>query len=185
MSTVRLGHDMVSQLKEAATASLTQFAGRSGYYRNTANSHLRGKLGEAAVHALLSQGSLAAEAVFLDDSRLNEADVVVHGVSGSDVTLRVEVKSWNEKHWESLGRCVAAGQLPALEKKADVVVWCTTPAVVGEEVDVEIVGWNEVSEIDAAPRRHTGFRGRQVDNYQVDREGVRPIEELLRLLGVT
>ena len=42
---------------------------------------------------------------------------------------------------------------------------------------VQVVGWNTLGYVAEAPRRLTGpLNGRQVDNYQVDKAGLRNLE---------
>lgn len=144
-----------------------------GHYSNTPNSHYRGKVGESAVYKWAMQAGLDVEPIFKDLTRSGEADLLVSG-------RRIEVKTWADKWWPELGRCVAVGQLASLEAKADVVVWCH----MDDDADgiVTLAGWSHVSGIAAAPVRMTGPKGRrQVQNHQLDDDDLKSMDELLTL----
>lgn len=89
------------------------------------------------------------------------------------------MKTWSLGYWETMGRCIAVGQLPTLLRKADCIVWCTTDyGGVGEAV-VEICGWNLVDEIHNAPIMWTGpDAGRKVENHQFSLADLRKLEDL-------
>ncbi len=164
-----------------AQQTLAIFAKMPGHYNNTLNSHLRGKLGEIAAADWLAANGIKIDAAFRDTGRIKEADIVGVGAR----TLRLDVKTWDSKYWPEMGRCVAVGQLDKLRNKAEGIVWCVSPSSLDPGIEVEMVGWNTLADIEAAPRRMTGPTGRrQVDNYQVDPGNVRQPASLLAALAV-
>lgn len=172
----------VLEALKMAEQTFRVFANAPGHYANTVNSHFRGKLGELACSRWLAANGASVEQVFGDAARMRECDIIVSG----DSCWRLDVKTWDQAYWAELGRCVAAGQLAALRNKADAVLWCTSPSKLSPErsIHIEIAGWNNIADIETAPRRLTGPRGRrQVDNHQVEPENVRPVSELMTLLN--
>ena len=61
------------------------------------------------------------ENTYTDLDRMSEADIIIPG------KLRIDVKTWNIEHWDEMGRCISVDQIGKLEKKADAIVWCTSP----------------------------------------------------------
>ncbi|MFG0256573.1 MAG: hypothetical protein ACF8GE_01590 [Phycisphaerales bacterium JB043] len=171
---ILINAERYGQAAALALDTFRRFARARGHYNNTPNSHLRGKIGEIACDCWLQGEGIETEAVFQDLDRMREADLVLG-------TRRIDVKTWDERYWGEMGRCVAVAQIERLRAKADGVLWCVTPSELGPEIEVEIVGWNTIDDITRAPRRTTGPAGRrQVDNYQVDLDAVRQLDELLR-----
>jgi hypothetical protein len=159
-----------------AEQTLEIFASKGGYYTNNLNSHLRGKCGEVAVSRLLRSHGAAVEDHWMDLALMSAADLTLQG------SIRVDVKTWDERYWVEMGRCIAVGQLPTLRIKADVIVWCHSESLLRPCMNIVVVGWSNASEIDLAPRRMTGpASGRQVDNYQLDVSSLHPISELVAL----
>lgn len=176
--TISIQPEEFEEANALATESLRRFAGRQGYYNNNHNSHLRGKLGEIAATRVLADMGLQVEPLWRDLSRMSDADIVVGN------RLRADVKTWSERHWTDLGRCVAVGQLPALQRKSDLILWCTSDDQVGPGMRVTVEGWNTLDDVATAPRRLTGPRGgRQVDNYQLDPASLRPLGEVAHYLN--
>ena len=158
---------------EIADETLRRFSSNRGHYNNTANSHIRGKVGEIAVSNFIGQLGFQLDPVFKDLGKMADADIIIPG------KCRVEVKTWSAEFWPTMGRCIAVDQLEKLKKKADLLVWCISASKLEPLMNVELVGWNLISDIPSAPRRLTGpANGRQVDNYQLDPEMIRPIETL-------
>lgn len=183
---VSLTSDQIQQARQLAKASYNQFKQRSGYYTNTPQTHFIGKLGEIGALCCLEGVGLTCQAVFEDTKRLQECDIIVRE------TVRVEVKTWSSIHWDELGRCIAAGQIGALECKCDVVLWCVVSAdgldpehqAAEESCDVRVAGWSEVSDIRDAPMRVTGYGGMpQVMNYQLCESSLRDTASLSRRLS--
>jgi len=159
-----------------AEQTLAIFSQRPRHYNNTLNSHLRGKVGETACAKWLARQGVEIDSAFQDVDRMQEADLIVRGSN----PLRLDIKTWDARYWPTLGRCVAVGQLPALQKKADGAMWCVCPSALEPGIDVEIVGWSTLDEIVNAPRRMTGPAGRrQVDNYQLDLHRIGTLASLL------
>lgn len=162
-----------------AQETLARFENVPGHYSNTLNSHLRGKLGEIAYSHWLESNELSTEPVYRDVSRMREADIIVNGSR----IIRLDVKTWDIKYWVEMGRCVAIGQLDKLRAKADGILWCISPSELGPEIELELVGWNTISEIEQAPQRITGPPGgRQVHNYQIDTDKIKSLSDLLDTL---
>jgi hypothetical protein len=156
-----------------AIATLKVFQRTRGHYNNTLNSHLRGKIGELACVQWLSREGISCEAIFEYLDRIAEADLVL-GES------RFDVKTWDERYWNEMGRCIAVNQLPKLKAKADGVVWCTSPAKLEPGITVEILAWSTIDDIETAPKRMTGpAHRRQVYNHQLDPQTLRPLDTLL------
>ena len=160
-----------------AIETLHRFSNAKGHYNNTSNSHLRGKIGEIAVSTALEKLGFELENTYTDLDRMSEADIIIPG------KLRIDVKTWNIEHWDEMGRCISVDQIGKLEKKADAIVWCTSPEMLAPGICVEIVGWNKVSEVRQSPRRMTGPKnGRKVDNFLMDISDIRDFSDLKQLL---
>lgn len=173
---VMISEDEFIQAKYLAQQTLDIFASKGGYYNNNLNSHLRGKCGEVAVSRLLKSHGVTVEDHWIDPVLIAAADLTLQN------KIRVDVKTWDERYWEEMGRCIAYGQLPTLRKKADVIIWCHSESSVGPGMKVYVAGWSKTSEIELSPRRMTGpASGRKVDNYQLDVESMRPINDLIYL----
>ncbi len=162
---------------QLATATLAKFANISGHYNNTFNSHLRGKIGEIACAKWLLSRGLDVEPLFEDPDELSAADLIVknkrHG--------RIEVKSWDERWWSKLGRCIAVNQLSNLRAKADLVVWCVCPTKIEPGISVRLKGFSLISDIANAPRRNTGpVNARQVFNHQLNDDQLRDMDLLYK-----
>lgn len=156
-----------------AIQTYEKFKNFPGYYNNKPDSHLKGKLGEIAVEQALKNFEIKCDPAFREMNRDRECDILIEA-------LRLEVKTWSETYWLQMGRCVAVGQLPSLKKKADFVVWCSTPYVAGNAAQVRIYGVTPINQIEYQPRRLTGPDwGRKVDNYQVEFESITSFESFL------
>jgi hypothetical protein len=173
---VKLSPADVRWAQELATKTQGLFAGRTGHYQNTWNSHFRGKLGEIACARWLENNSVSIERLFEHLGRTQQADIQL----SPPWDKFIEIKTWDDSYWNDLGRCVPIAQIPELSTKADLVLWCTSPSKLNGEVTVTIAGWNSVKEIIASPKRFTGPKGgRQVFNHQVDLQRVRSPKSLL------
>ena len=175
-NTVVISEDEFAWAKNLAQQTLAIFATRGGYYNNNLNSHLRGKCGEVAVSRLLKAYGVTVEDHWEDLALIAAADLTLEN------KIRVDVKTWDERYWEEMGRCIAYGQVPTLREKADVIIWCHSESVVRPGMKVFAAGWSNTSEIELSPRRMTGpASGRKVDNYQLDVDAMRPIIDLISL----
>ena len=147
--------------KDLAEATMKVFGGNRGYYRNTSNSHLIGKLGELAAAKWFEEHGYEVERLFEQVGREQR---------------RVEVKTWTAQWWEAWGRCVAVGQLPALANKADFILWTTADAA--STPTVVLQGWSTVGDVRQAPVLWTGPEGKQVRNHQLAPSALRPVGQL-------
>ncbi len=169
---VKLTEEKLAEAKQLSKETYEKFKTRAGYYNNSPNSHLKGKLGEIAVELYFKTLELECEAIFRDLSRDRECDLLVNG-------HRIEVKTWSSEYWSEMGRCIAVGQLQTLTAKADSVVWCTTDYSGFGLPIVQLQGWNSIHEIQDAPIKLTGpTHGRKVQNYQFEVSSLRSITTL-------
>lgn len=169
-----ISEDELAVATRLAEQTLALFAGRPGYYNNSVNSHLRGKLGEIAVSAFLRLNGVETDDLWKDVERISAADVILAG------RLRADVKTWDVRYWAEYGRCISVKQLPRLQTKADAIIWCTSESVIAAGMKVTLEGWNTLKEVKLANRRYTGPSGRrQVYNYQLEPESVRRIATIL------
>ena len=171
---VRLGATDLARARELADASYIKFANSHGYYRNTPNSHIVGKIGEIAAESWLKSAHLPVFSLYDDPTRVQSADLEIAGI-------RIEVKAWTHDWWADWGRCIAVGQLAALREKSDCVLWVSAKTTVDSAL-VFIHGWSTVPEVEQAPIRWTGPNGRKVENYQLESEGLRNAAKLLEAL---
>ncbi len=172
---------------ETSRQSAGRWGTQPGHYTNAMHSHFIGKLGELAAERALLERGLRLDAHFRHPEREALCDIVVK-LRGYSVVCRVEVKTWSRAHWPDLGRCIAVEQLPALAKKADLVLWCITNAPDPDSdpapVEVEIAGWSTLEAVRAAPVRWTGTGAmRRVQNHQLDEHDLRPFAELMSELS--
>jgi hypothetical protein len=163
---------------DLAKQTLHRFSSARGHYNNTFNSHLRGKIGEIVVHNFLRELGLPTQETFKDLDRMAEADIVVPGSS------RIEVKTWSEEFWPTMGRCIAVDQFQKLRSKADLIIWCVSARDIEPNMRIEIAGWNLVSDVPQAPQRLTGPpNARKVNNYQLDAPMLRQLKDLKEFLS--
>jgi len=176
---ITLTDDEMREAQQLAEQTLKVFAKEWGHYNNTLNSHLRGKVGEIAVARWLETNGVRVDPLFRDTGKGSQCDIVA-----SDARkLRLDVKTWDKTYWAEMGRCVAVDQLKKLRTKADGILWCVSSPKLVPGVEVELVGWNWMDDVAAAPRRMTGPAGRrQVDNHQVDADKLRRPTDLLAIL---
>lgn len=162
---------------DLANKTMDLFSKRLGFYNNNLNSHLRGKIGEVAASAALTSVGIKTVDLWADVKSLSEADIHVPS------RFRAEVKTWDVRYWAEMGRCVAHGQFPKIRMKADGIIWCSSDTHLEPGMSVYVLGWNNMTDVLNAPRRHTGPPGgRQIDNYQVDLCAVRDLRLLVDLL---
>lgn len=169
-----IGTEDFEHAKSLAGETLALFESRAGHYKNSLNSHLRGKIGEIAATTALESLGLEPDRMWADTSKLSLADVEVAG------RFRANVKTWDRRYWLTMGRCIAVNQLPRLRNKAEAVIWCQTDSNLAPGMEVQVLGWNALDDVVLAPRRLTGPpRGRKVDNYQLDIGEIRPLVSIL------
>lgn len=167
---ISLNESEVADAITLAEATLARYATRYGYYRNTLNSHLLGRLGEVAVDNWLKAFS-NCEALYRDSMDDARCDLLANG-------KRLEVKTWNPKYWHAWGRCVAVRQFPAIQAKADLIIWCTAAPRTEPPATVTVHGWNYVNDISNINPTWTGPTGREVHNFQVPLDSIRQISDL-------
>lgn len=170
--TIVLSTDEYARAVELSEATLATFRRNPGYYRNTSNSHLIGKIGEIGTASWFEEVGYTVDRLYEQIGCEQECDLLCDG-------RRVEVKTWTARWWPAWGRCVAVGQLPALARKADFILW-TTAEVRAATAAVSLQGWSTIEDIKSAPVRWTGPSGKQVQNHQLDKADLRPVSHLLR-----
>lgn len=157
-----------------AVESLAVFSGRSGFYTNSLNSHLKGKLGEICFSRYLEAKGVSHEKLFMEIANLSSEDIKLS--SG----VRIDVKTWSSSHWKELGRCVSVYQLAALKNKADAIVWCIAPDIIDENQKFYVRGWSKLDDVEQAEIRWTGPQhGRKVKNHQLEEAMIRDLKTLL------
>lgn len=125
---------------QLAEGTYQTFRQRPGFYNNTLDSHNRGKIGEIACEQWLKHHGFGCHAAFRNVAETEDADIIIDSKS----RLRLEVKTWNEIFWGTMGRCIAVQQFSSLKAKADVVIWCITPDKIEVGMRVSIIGWNTI-----------------------------------------
>lgn len=140
-----------------ADASYQRFAQHNGHYRNMRSSHLVGKLGEVAVDKYFS--SLQPRRIVQSHYRDPDMEALCDLTFGQ---TRIEVKTWSAEYWAEWGRCVAVAQMDTVQRKADVIVWCSE-----QSPTVSIHGWSTPDELARVPAKLTGPAGHRVLNHQL------------------
>lgn len=162
---------MLSTATTMSNDSFSRFADTSGHYNNTHHSHLIGRVGELAVEQyflnkcpetdpimMFEWQWSSIDSAFRDPRRDREHDIGFMGI-------RYEVKTWSDRYWDDLGRCVAEAQLAGVRRKADRIIWCSYG---NDDAVVTLHGWNTPSELAKIPTKPTGpATGRKVINHQV------------------
>ena len=148
---------------------------RFGHYRNTANGHLIGRLGEFASFIWLKENGFEPEAAFTDSMQNQQCDI-------ASKVGRIEVKSWNEKHWDDWGRCVSVSQYASIKKKADLIFWCSVDDFESDTPRVTFRGWCKVDIFEGMAPILTGKEGRQINNYQLAEDQLSSLDSLKELL---
>ena len=181
---VQIDAGMLSDAKSMAHQTYIRFSGQPGYYDNTPNHHLVGKIGELACAQWAASLGVDCDQAFRDVNRMDEADLILN--LEDPRKLRIEVKAWSSHLWEPFGRCVPARQMPQVSAKADIVMWCVVTPLDGVflghicSVEVDIAGWNKMTDIGQIQPTWTGPTGkRQVCNHQVPMDQVRPLDDLV------
>ena len=150
-----------------AEKTFKRYRNNPGHYRNTANSHLVGHLGEFAAFIWLQDNGF-------DPSKDKKADILTN-------VGRIEVKTWAEKHWEKWGRCVSVSQYASIKTKSDYIFWLSVDDVESETPKVAFRGWCEVGIFEGMSPIMTGDPGREVRNYQLHPSQLKPVEEMEKL----
>jgi hypothetical protein len=146
---------------DLAHKSYERFAEHEGHYRNMRRSHLVGKLGEVAVDKYFS--SLQPRRIVQPHYRDPDME------ASCDLTFgqtRIEVKTWSDEYWAEWGRCVAVAQMDRVQRKADVIVWCSEQSTI-QTVKILIHGWSTPDELARVPAKLTGPAGHRVLNHQL------------------
>jgi hypothetical protein len=166
----------VEQAVRLAEDTYRRFEQVRGYYRNTVNSHLVGKLGEIGIEQFLQSRDCVVDSAFRDDQREGESDIVSNG-------NRIEIKTWTDAYWPQWGRCISVHQYAKILAKADIVGWMSVIQHSEDEAVCKFHGWNWVKEIEQQPKLWTGPQGKQVHNYQTASEAIRSPMSLVELLS--
>lgn len=168
-----------------AEASAARWRGKPGaHYANQPRTHFIGRLGEIAYWRWLTGQSVECQAWFLDEWQEARCDIETW-----EPRVRIEVKTWTVSFWRDLGRCVAAGQLAGVQRKADIIAWAVVRLPVedwqqAQTADVTLAGWSSVAEVAASAPRPTGRPGkRQILNHQLEISQLRPVNTLAALLA--
>lgn len=164
-----LTDDQIAEATALAEATYERWKSAPGYYRNTLSSHRKGKLGEVAVDAWASANGLRVEAWYRDPTQERNADVRLN-------LQRFDVKTWDVSTWEAMGRCVRPGQVAALRRKAEGIVWCFVDE---RQRQVCLAGWSTIDEVAALPVVETGPAGRTLANHQMPLGSMHGLDELL------
>jgi hypothetical protein len=159
-----------------AEKTFNRYRNNPGHYRNTANSHLVGHLGEFAAFIWLRDNGFEPEAAFSDPSKDREPDIFTN-------VGRIEVKTWSERYWDQWGRCVSVSQYASIKRKADFIFWLSVDEVESETPKVKFRGWCEVNIFEGMSPIMTGDSGREVRNYQLEPSQLNPVEEMGKLHG--
>ena len=154
-----------------AEKTFQQFKNVRGHYRNTANSHLVGHLGEFAAFIWFRDNGFEPVANFSDPTKDKECDILTN-------IGRIEVKTWNDKFWDEWGRSVSVSQYASINKKADFIFWCSVTDIDSQTPAVKFRGWCEVGVVEGLTPKMTGIVGRQVNNYQLDPSQLAPVETM-------
>lgn len=158
-----------------AAAAHEQWKQATGHYGdNRLHRHQTGKTGELAVAKFLDSQGVPCDRAFSDMSREGEADVIAPNG-------RIEVKTWSSHWWTAGGRCVTPTQLPHIQRKADIVIWCVI-AGPPENGEVDLRGWSTIAEIAARPVIDTSVGGHTVRNHQVPESELHSIDDLVSLI---
>ena len=191
MHIVSLDQAAIHWAVQAADESIVRWIAQPGHYRNQWTSHLVGRLGKAAAEQFLQQRGLQVQAHFRFPER--EAMCNIEIASTRPASIRLDVKTWSAAFWPDLGRCVAANQLPVLERKADAIVWGVLhekAALPKDEwlgkpgVRIALQGYSTLHDIRRSPVSLTGRPGmRQVQNHQIAEKDLCSLDELLSMLG--
>jgi len=154
-----------------AAQTYAKYKNVQGHYRNLANSHLVGKLGEIAAFIWFRDNDL--------NPTFNAATPGLDAICDIETDAgRCEVKTWSEHHWENLGRSVAVSQLKSVKNKADFIFWCSADEVDSSTPKVSLHGWSDVATIEQNKPTMMGREFRQVFNYQIPLEQLQPLDLL-------
>jgi hypothetical protein len=155
--------------EELSEKTYQKYKNYNGHYRNLRSSHSIGRYGEIAAHKYFKNMGMTCTPHYLNESEDQLCDITVDN-------LRWDIKTWNTKYWLVWGRAVSSKQLPFLEKKADAILWTSVDPL--SPVEVEIYGWNYVSDIKDFEPVWMGPEGNKVHNHQVPATHMRPILDI-------
>ena len=157
---------------ELSERTLAKYSNVRGHYSNTKSSHLVGHLGEFAAFIWLRDNGFEPVPRFLDP---DDKECDIHTRIG-----RIEVKTWRDRFWDDLGRCVSVTQYPSIKRKADFIFWNSIADPDAETPQVTFRGWCKVSQFDKAKEviHTTGFPQREIRNLQLPQSKLLPVEKL-------
>ena len=173
VETLYLDDAEIETSKFLAQKSFAKWQDVQGHYRNSINSHLVGRYGEVGAERYFLNNGLPVQPNFynFDNDALCDIDTPLG---------RCEVKTWTFDFWQDWGRAISYSQLPYLKEKADFILWCGVKEK-AEMVRVHIFGWNLVSEIESVAPRLMGPSANQINNYQLQLDAVRNLDDLWSL----
>ncbi len=172
---------------------------RHARYRNLPHTHLHGALGEISFREWLRREKLPYRAPCLDENEALSLPDFLCGHHSDDLSIGIEVKTWDTRHWQKWGRCISVEQLPSLRKKGvHIIVWATVALERGpasrswqaikehlracHSLRTTLWGWHRIEEVETwGPPKPTGPEGNEVLNYQAPDAG-RCLFELRGLL---
>jgi hypothetical protein len=168
-----LSPDHREYAESLARDTFEKYRNVKGHYRNLLSSHTIGRYGEMGAYQYFVNRRIDAYPYFANEEYDALCDI-------STKIGRCEVKTWNADFWSDWGRAVSVAQLPYLEKKADFILWCSTTTV-QNLIKVNIHGWNTLADLKIRPPLMTGPADKQVENYQLRIEELRPLSTLRSL----
>jgi len=170
IASIYLSDDHREYAENLAQDTFERWKETKGHYRNLLSSHVIGRYGEMGAYQFFINRRIDAYPYF--------SNVEYEGLCDINTKIgRCEVKTWNPDFWDDWGRAVSVAQLPYLEKKADFILWCTASEV-QDVVEVQIHGWNTIPDMTVRPPIMTGPQDKQVENYQLEIEELRPLSAL-------
>lgn len=182
MVRIELSLDKFQEVFQLAEASYGHFRHNPNppYGRNELEYHRIGKIGEMACEQWAKELKVWNDSPFREPHRSIEPDLILN--CGGQKFLNVEVKSCQTAAWHWYGRIVQAKQMPNIQAKSHIVIWCVVDTGYTAAIGT-IMGWNTIDDIKGLdPVSIVSTDDRQYPGYQVPVEQVRPIEELVNCL---
>lgn len=137
----------ITRATSLANASFIKYSNTksSPYSQNTKHSHMIGKIGEVGCSHVLQTLGFNVQELFKSGNDA-QCDIVINNI-------RIEVKCWVVKVWGQFGACIAEKQALKIQKKADIVLYCTYDDI---NNIFTLRGWNSVIDINAVQPILTG-----------------------------